>query len=112
MEQIRRYEVIYSNEAIGDIENKADYIAAKFRDPALAEEWYLRLRADIQDQLTTFPSKFHPYTGLPEDGQPIRLYVTRNDIVAYSVDEDAGKVHILAVCTKGRNLMEHLSKQK
>ena len=37
MEQIPRYNVVYAESAIRDIEEKADYIAAQFRDSELAE---------------------------------------------------------------------------
>ena len=49
MDELRKYKIIYTDAAIEDIENKADYIAFQLRDPDLAEKWYLRLRRYIQD---------------------------------------------------------------
>ena len=54
MAQIPQYKIVYTESAIQDIEEKADYIAAQFHDPDLAEEWYFRLKFEIQKQLTTF----------------------------------------------------------
>ena len=112
MEQIPRYKVVYAESAIRDIEEKSDYIAAQFRDPGLAERWYLSLRASIQKQLTTFPHKFQPYNVEPWGQRGIRQYITHNDMVLYSVDDEARVVYIRAVCTKGRDLAAHLSEQE
>lgn len=111
MEQIPKYEVIYTENAVQDIEEKADYIAVQFRDPELAERWYRNLRASIQEQLTTFPYKFQPYNVEPWIQRGIRQYITRNDVVLYDVDEKMKAVHIWAVCTKGRDLAAHLAEQ-
>lgn len=112
MEQIPKYKVIYTESAIQDIEEKADYIAAQFRDPELAEHWYWSLRASIQEQLTTFPYKFQPYHVEPWGQRGIRQYITRNDVVLYGVDEKMKTVYIRAVCTKGRDLAAHLAEQE
>lgn len=111
MEQIPKYKVIYTENAVQDIEEKADYIAAQFRDPELAEHWYRNLRASIQEQLTTFPYKFQPYNVEPWIQRGIRQYITHNDVVLYSVDDETQQVYIRAVCTKGRDLAAHLAEQ-
>ena len=112
MEQIRQYEIIYTEAAAQDIEEKADYIAAQFCDPDLAENWYFRLKADLQKQLSTFPLKYPLYDVEPWNQRGIREYISRNDVVLYSVDVDGFRVYILAVCTKGRDLAAHLKAQK
>ena len=112
MEQMLKYKVVYAESAIRDIEEKADYIAAQFRDPELAERWYLGLRASIQEQLTTFPHKFQLYNVEPWNQHGIRQYITRNDVVLYSVDDEAKVIYIQAVCTKGRDLAVHLAEQE
>ena len=38
-----------------DILEKFSYILPQFRDPALAETWYTRLRETIQSKLSEFP---------------------------------------------------------
>lgn len=111
MDQIPKYKVIYTENAVRDIEEKADYIVAQFRDPKLAEHWYQNLRASIQEQLTTFPYKFQPYNTEPWIQRGIRQYITRNDVVLYSVDDETRQVYIRAVCTKGRDLAAHLAEQ-
>ncbi len=77
----------------------------------MAEEWYFRLKFEIQKQLTTFPFKYQPYHVEPWAGRGVRQYVTRNDVVLYSVDEDGRQVFIRAVCTRGQNLAAHLAEQ-
>ena len=112
MEQIRQYELVYTETAAQDIEEKADYIAAQFRDPGLADSWYLRLRTELQEQLSTFPLKYPLYDVEPWNQRGIREYVSRTDVVLYSIDEKAHKVFIRAVCTKGRDLAAHLNEQE
>lgn len=112
MEQTRQYEIIYTEAAAKDIEEKADYIAAQFCDPDLAENWYFRLKADLQEQLSTFPLKYPLYDVDPWNQRGIREYISRNDVVLYSVDVDGYRVYIRAVCTKGRDLAAHLKAQK
>ena len=102
MGQIQRYEIIYTEAAVQDIEEKADYIAAQFSDPELAENWYFRLTADIQKNLA-------PLYGVePWNERGIREYVSRNDVILYSVDEGTQRIYIRAVCTRGRDLASHL----
>lgn len=48
----KKYLIIYTESAIRDIEEKADYISLNLCDPGLAEIWYLRLRAEILKDLT------------------------------------------------------------
>ena len=112
MEQIPRYKVVYAESAIRDIEEKLDYIATQFHDPELAERWYLNLRTSIQKQLTTLPHKFQPYNVEPWHQRGIRQYITRNDVVLYSVDDETRVVYIRAVCTKGQDLAVHLEAQE
>ena len=108
MGQIQRYEIIYTEAAVQDIEEKAYYIAAQFSDPELAENWYFRLTADIQKNLATFPLKFPLYGVEPWNERGIREYVSRNDVILYSVDEGTQRIYIRAVCTRGRDLASHL----
>ena len=111
MDGIRQYKIIYTETAIRDIEEKADYIAAQFRDPELAETWYLRLRAEIQQDLTTFPRKYPAYHVESCKSKGIRLFRTRNDVVLYSVDDEEHTVYIRGVCTRGRDLTVHLDEE-
>ena len=111
MDQIPQYRVVYTETAMQDIGEKVDYIAVQFRDADLAEDWYLGLKAAIQQQLTTFPHKFQLYNAGPWNERGIRQYTTRNDVVLYSVDDETRQVYIRAVCTKGRDLAAHLAEQ-
>lgn len=111
MDEIQRYRVIYTETAIRDIEEKADYIAAQFRAPELAETWYLRLRAEIQRNLSTFPRKYPVYHVEPWETKDVRLFTARNDVVLYSVDDQERAVYIRGVCTRGRDLAAHLDQE-
>ena len=87
------------------------YFMQQYRDTVLAERWYNRLRALIQENLTVFPAKYPLYDVEPWSSAGIRQYVTRNDVILYSVDEIHSYVYIRSVCTRGRNLDLHLSEQ-
>ena len=62
METTRQYKIAYTETAIQDMEEKADYISCQFRDPALALTWYTRLRDAIQQNLKTMPLKYPLYS--------------------------------------------------
>lgn len=108
METLRRYEILYTETAIQDMEEKADYISCQFRDSSLALTWYFRLRDAIQEHLTTMPNKYPLYPEEPWAQKGIRQFLFRNDVVLYSVEERCSYVYIRAVCTKGMDLSAHL----
>ena len=110
MEQIPQYKIVYTETAVLDLEEKADYIDLQLREPGLSLSWYLRLRETIQQNLTTFPLKYSLYDVAPWKEQGIRLFLTRNDVVLYHVDEESRLVYIRGVCTRGRDLSAHLQK--
>ena len=112
MEHSDSYQIFYTDSAVNDIEAKADYILRKFRDPHLAEVWYLRLRDEIQEDLSFLPYKYQLYDVEPWNQKGIRLFLTRNDVVLYSVDDSAHAVYIRAVCTRGRDLSAHLAENE
>ena len=107
----QRYKIFYTSTAEQDITEKLMYIMQQYRDTALAERWYNRLRALIQENLTAFPAKYPLYDVEPWSSAGIRQYVTRNDVILYSVDEIHSYVYIRSVCTRGRDLDLHLSEQ-
>lgn len=102
----KKYRIIYTESAVRDMEEKADYISLSLRDPDLAETWYFRLRAEILKDLTQFPCKYPLYHMQKWKG--IRQFTFRNDVILYSVDEQEQAVYIRAVCTKGQDLTAHL----
>lgn len=112
METLPTYEILYTEAAIQDMEEKTDYIACQFRDSDLALTWYFRLRDAIQANLTTMPYKYPLYPAEPWTQKGVRLFLFRNDVILYSVDEDCTCVYIRAVCTKGMNLSAHLEQFK
>ena len=112
VDSIQRYNIIYTRTAVDDIEQKADYITFQLHNPALSEVWYERLKAQIQENLTTFPLKYPLYDVSPWQERGIRLFTTRNDVVLYSVDTEHYTVYIRAVCTRGRDLPAHLEEQE
>lgn len=107
----QRYKIFYTSTAEQDITEKLMYIMQQYRDTALAEQWYNRLRALIQENLTAFPAKYPLYDVEPWSAEGIRQYVTRNDVILYSVDENRSYVYIRSICTRGRDLDLHLSEQ-
>ena len=107
----QRYKIFYTSTAERDITEKLMYIMQQYRHTALTERWYNRLRALIQENLTAFPAKYPLYDVEPWSSSGIRQYVTRNDVILYSVDENRSCVYIRSVCTRGRDLDLHLSEQ-
>lgn len=103
------YQILYTETAIRDMEEKLDYISLNLHDPSLAVTWYQRLRSSIQDQLSSFPKKYSLYSAAPWREKGVRQLLLRNDIVLYSVDESKKEVYILGVCTRGRDLSAHLN---
>ena len=83
----QRYKIFYTSAAERDITEKLMYIMQQYRNTALAERWYNRLRTLIQENLTVFPAKYPLYDVEPWSSAGIRQYVTRNDVILYSVDE-------------------------
>ena len=108
MDGIQKYDIFYTQSAITDIEDKADYIAFQLHSPNVAETWYKQLRKTIRENLSTFPLKYPSYQVEPWAERGIRLFVAHNDMILYSVDASAYIVYIWAVCTKGRDLAAHL----
>lgn len=100
------YRIIYTESAVRDMEEKADYICFNLRDPHLAETWYFRLRTEILSDLAHFPLKYPLYS--LQKWRGIRQFIFRNDVILYSVNEEEQSVYIRAVCTKGRDLTSHL----
>ena len=107
----QRYKIFYTSTAERDITEKLMYIMQQYRDTALAERWYNLLCAFIQENLTAFQAKYPLYDVEPWSSAGIRQYVTRNDVILYSVDENRSCVYIRSVCTRGRDLDLHLSEQ-
>lgn len=106
----KQYRIIYTESAIRDMEEKASYISLNLRDPGLAEIWYSRLKTEILKDLTQFPYKYPLYHAQKWSAKGVRLFIFRNDVILYSVDETEQVVYIRTVCTKGRNLTAHLDK--
>lgn len=112
MDVLKRYNIVYTEAAIADIEEKADYIAFQLRDPELAETWYQRLRGTILEDLSTFPLKYPLYDAAPWNERVVRYFTARNDVILYSVDEDSRQIYIRAICTRGRDIAAHLTEQE
>lgn len=104
------YRIIYTESAVRDMEEKAGYIFLNFRDSALAERWYLRLRAEIMKDLTRFPYKYPLYHIPKWSTKGIRQFAFRNDVILYSVNEEEQIVYVRAICTRGQDLTAHLDK--
>ncbi len=51
----KEYQILYTESAIQDMEEKADHIAFNLHAPDLAERWYLRLKAGIRENQASFP---------------------------------------------------------
>lgn len=106
----KEYRIVYTESAVQDMEEKADYISLNLHDPSLAETWYLRLRAEVLKDLAQFPRKYPFYHAEKWSAKGVRQFTFRNDVILYSINEEDHIVYIWAVCTKGRDLTSHLNK--
>lgn len=111
MDELKQYRIRYTETAIRDITEKADYIAQQFRDPLLGLSWYQRLRAAIQNDLSFPPYKYQLYDAAPWREKGVRLFLTKNDVVLYSIDEEDFAVIIRGICTRGQDLTRHLDQE-
>ena len=105
---LKKYEVVYIETAVQDISDKLDYILNVIGDVYVAEGWYGRLRACIQDKLTVFPYKYPLLDIYPWDGKGVRIVEFFNDVILYSVDDVIFKVYIHGIITKGQSVDKHL----
>lgn len=101
-----QYRIVYTETAANDIAEKFQYIVQVFRDRALAERWYARLKVNIQQDLSFMPEKYQLYDIEPWRSKGIRLFLTKQDVVLYSFD--GASIYIHGVCTAGREISAHL----
>ncbi len=104
----KKYRILYTESAIRNLEEKADYISFNLHDSGLAEAWYLRLRAEILKELTQFPYKYPLCHIQMWSDKGVRQFTFRNDMILYSVNEPEQIVTIWMICTKGRDLAAQL----
>ena len=109
VDELKRYSIRYSESAEEDIFAKAEYIEKVYHDSDLAFKWYTRLRNQIAKDLSFLPYKYQPYSAGAWAEKGVREYLSRNDIVLYSIDDTNTAVIIHAVFTKGKNISEDVS---
>jgi plasmid stabilization system protein ParE len=108
VDELKQYKITYTEAAEEDIFSKAEYIEKAYHDSDLAYKWYIRLRAQIQKDLSFLPYKYQPYPAGAWAEKGVREFILRNDIVLYSVDEQTATVLIHAVFTRGKNIAEDI----
>ena len=103
MDELKQYKITYTEAAEEDIFSKAEYIEKAYHDSRLAYKWYMRLRTQIQKELSFLPYKYQLYPAGTWAEKGVREFILRNDIVLYSVEEQSTTVMIHAVFTRGKN---------
>lgn len=93
------YDIVVSQKAQYCLESKYAYIVNELHGPAIAYNWLTRLKREIHENLTTFPSKYREF-----DASGRRIFISRTDIVLYRVDEEHRAVIIESVYTRGKDL--------
>lgn len=101
MADLLEYQVLFSAEAQTDMFQKAEYIENTFQDSGLAYTWYMRLRDQIVKELSFLPYKYQVYDVEPWNQKEVHLFLFRNDVVLYSIDEDEKTVTIRGVFSGG-----------
>ena len=104
---ISEYDILYTEEAVQDIEDKADYIYYHLKSPRISYSWYTRIKKEIQDNLSTFPNKYREF-----DLRGRRIFISRTDIVLYTVNEENKTVTIESVFTKGKDYTSFTQKKE
>ncbi len=104
MEELKKYTVVLTDQAIGDLRNKGEYIQRAYLDRRLAREWYHRLRDELENELSYLPYKYPVYNKGRWSDRGVHIFTFRSDIVLYEIDEDAGVVRVLNIFTRGKDL--------
>ena len=104
MEELKRYRIFYTTPAKLDIRAKIAYISDSLHDMRVASDWYTRLWNAIQEELTFLPYKYPIYNRGRWANQGVHVFLHRNDIVLYEIDEERAIVYIRNVFTVGKDL--------
>lgn len=112
MTEMQQSDVRYTATVVQDLLEKASYITQQLQDTELAAAWYARLRGTIQQNLSFFPYKYPLHNAAPWREQGVRQFVSRYDVILYSLDAQQRVVHIRSVCARGRDLSAHLAEQE
>lgn len=96
------FEVNFTETALQDMEEKADYIAYDLFAPQSAQRWYEQLRNSVMKYLSEFPEMYPPYPSKTRQG--IRYATFGTDVVLYSVDNAQRRVYVEMVCSNGQNI--------
>jgi toxin ParE1/3/4 len=105
---MHRYTVVYAQEARDDLRNLFLYIAEASRNDGVAAQFVAGI-THYCDSLEIFPVR-----GIDRDDIRPGLRVTNHGgstLIAFTIDEDAARVHILGVFHGGQNYEQHLIKR-
>lgn len=103
-----RYEVKLTVQAIGQIEEIAQYISKTLLEPETAQKWVNVLQCEIE-KLGSMPSR-HPFTEEePWHTRGVRKMPVKNFLVYYLINEEKKVVWITAVIYGRRDQIAALS---
>ena len=104
MSELNRYTVIMTQTALDSLNQKALFIRNAYQDPNLAMKWFLRLRAEVENELSVLPYKYPVYNKGKWRDTGVHIFTIRNDVVLYEIDEEAAVVYVRNIFTRGKDL--------
>lgn len=96
-----RYQVLFTDAALEQLEEKFRYISNVLNERLTASKWYARLREAIMSDLAFMPLKYPLCRNEVWAKMGIHSFTVQNDIILYSVDEGERTVYINAVYSRG-----------
>ncbi|MBQ7067663.1 MAG: type II toxin-antitoxin system RelE/ParE family toxin [Synergistaceae bacterium] len=99
---MQNFKVVYSDDAIEDIQGLHDYILNQFMNPMTARIQTNRIMS-ASETLAIFP-KLYRIRKIDSKGRKIRFCPVDNYVILYSIDESRDMVNILHVMYNRRNI--------
>lgn len=101
------YSVLYSPEAVSDIENIYSYIAFELQVPETALGQVNRIRKQIRS-LDVMPMRYALVEDEPWKSRNMHKVPVDNYVVYYTVNEDTLEVMVIRIFYSGRDLKEQM----
>jgi toxin ParE1/3/4 len=103
------YEIIYTEDALQDLEGIYQYISQTLLEPSIAEKQADRIM-DAVDSLESMPLRFRLYEHEPWHSKGLRVLPVDNYLVFYLPDEVENIVAIIRIMYGGRDIEKQLGK--
>ena len=99
-----QYKIIFTNDAIKDMDNIFNYISEKLYAPNSARNLMKKVN-DTIDNLKYMPKAYSVIKKFPELEMEHRRIVVKDYVIIYTVDEDTKSVYIINMYYGGSNYL-------